>query len=150
MDTRGILNALVSDAETTGLFDQINTHEPKSAPRKGLTMAIWLDRFGPYATASGLAATSALLVYNARLFTRMTQYPQDAIDPDMIIAVDTLMNRYSGDFTLGDSIRNVDLLGESGFQLEAQAGYVEQDNTLFRVVTITIPLIVNDAWTQAP
>lgn len=150
MDTQGILDALVSDAAATGLFARINTHEPKSAPRNGLTMAVWLDRFGPYAVASGLAATSALLIYNARLFTKMTQYPQDAIDPDMIKAVDTLMNAYSGDFTLGGTIRDVDLLGESGFQLEAQAGYVEQDNTLFRVVTITIPLIVNDAWTQAP
>lgn len=150
MNTQGILNALVSDAETTGLFDQINTHEPKSAPRKGLTMAIWLDRLLPYATASGLAATSALLIYNARLFTSMTKFPQDAIDPDMITAVDTLMTKYSGDFTLDDTIRNVDLLGESGFALEAQAGYVEQDNKVFRVVTLQVPLIVNDAWTQAP
>jgi hypothetical protein len=150
MNITGILNELVSDAETTGLFDQINTHEPKSAPRSGLTMAIWLDRVEPYALASGLTATSALLIFNARLFTKMTQYPQDAIDPNMTSAVDVLMNKYSGDFTLGDKIRNVDLLGESGTHLMAQAGYINQDNTMFRVVTLTIPLIVNDAWTQAP
>jgi hypothetical protein len=150
MDVTGILNALVSDAETTGLFDQINTHEPKSAPRNGLTMAVWADRIEPYALASGLDATSAVIVFNARLFTKMLQYPQDSIDPNMIIAVDTLMNKYSGDFTLGDMIRNVDLLGETSFHLEAQAGYINQDNTLYRVMTLTIPLIVNDAWTQSP
>lgn len=150
MNVTGILNALVSDAATTGLFERINTHEPKSAPRNGLTMAIWVDRIEPFAIGSGLNSTSAVLIFNARLFTKMLQYPQDAIDPDMITAVDTLMTKYSGDFTLGDLIRNVDLLGESGFQLGAQAGYINQDNTLYRVVTITIPLIVNDAWNQSP
>jgi hypothetical protein len=109
MDIIGILNELVSDAATTGLFDQINTHEPKSAPRSGLTMAVWADKIEPYALASGLDATSAVITFNARLFTKMTQYPQDAIDPNMLIAVDTLMNRYSGDFSLGGKIRNVDL-----------------------------------------
>jgi hypothetical protein len=111
---------------------------------------MWLDRITPYALASGLSATSALLVFNVRLFTKMLQYPQDAIDPKMIKAVDTLMDKYSGDFTLGGQVRNVDLLGESGFMLEAQAGYINQDNTLFRVMTLTVPLIVNDAWTQSP
>lgn len=150
MNITGILNALVSDAETTGLFDKVNTHEPKSAPRSGLTLAIWLDRVEPYALGSGLTSTSAVLVFNARLFTKMTQYPQDAIDPDMLTAVDTLMAKYSGDFDLNNMIRNVDLLGETSFHLSAQAGYVNQDSTLYRVVTLTIPLIVNDAWTQAP
>jgi hypothetical protein len=150
MDVIGILNELVSDAATTGLFDKINTHEPKSAPRSGLTLAIWADSIEPFALGSGLNVTSALIVFNARLFTKMLQYPQDSIDPNMIIAVDTLLNKYSGDFTLNDKIRNIDLLGESGTHLSAQAGYVNQDNTLYRVVTITIPLIVNDAWTQAP
>ena len=150
MDTQGILDSLVSDALTTGLFDQVNTHEPKSAPRYGLTCAMWLDSIKPYALMSGLNATSALLIFNARLFTSMLQYPQDAIDPAMIVAVDTLMTKYSGDFTLGDQVRNVDLLGESGYQLEAQAGYINQDSKLYRVVTLTIPLIINDAWTQSP
>jgi len=150
MDTQGILDALVSDAASTGLFERVNTHEPKSAPRSGLHCAMWIDRIFPYANASGLAATSAVLVFNVRLFTKMLQQPQDAIDPKMIKAVDTLMDEYSGDFTLGNMVRNVDLLGETGFMLEAQAGYINQDNTLFRVVTLTVPLIVNDAWTQSP
>lgn len=150
MNVLGILDALVSDAQTTGLFDKVNTHEPKSAPRSGLTMAVWLDRIEPYPQGSGLNSTSALLVFNARLFTKMTQYPQDAIDPNMIVAIDTLMRTYTGDFTLGGQIRNVDLLGETGYHLMAQAGYINQDNILYRVITLTIPLIVNDAWTQAP
>ena len=150
MDVTGILNALVSDAVSTGLFTQVNTHEPKSAPRTGLVCAMWVDRILPYALASGLDATSALLVFNARLFTKMTQYPQDAIDPDMITAVDTLMTKYSGNFALGGMVRDVDLLGASGYQLSAQAGYVNQDNTIFRVMTLTIPLIINDASTQSP
>lgn len=149
MDTQGIIDALVSNAASTGLFTQVNTHEPKSAPRSDLLCAIWIDRVLPYAERSGLNATSALLIFNARIYTSMTQFPQDAIDPKVVIAVDTLMTQYSGDFTLGGEVANIDLLGESGFMLEAQAGYITQDNKPYRVMTITIPLIVNDAWTQA-
>jgi hypothetical protein len=44
----------------------------------------------------------------------------------------------------------VDLLGQFGTPLSAQAGYVNQDGRLFRIMTITLPLVVNDVWGQAP
>jgi len=61
-----------------------------------------------------------------------------------------LMTSYAADFELGGNARNIDLLGQTGVQLSAQAGYVEIDNRLFRVMDITIPVIVNDAWAQTP
>ena len=149
INATGILDSILSHALASGLFERVNGHEPKSAPGNGLSAAVWLDSIGPV-VSSGLAATSARLAVNVRLYTAMLADPQDAIDPNLIAAVDTLMTAYSGDFDLGGNVRNVDLLGQAGTPLSAQAGYLNQDGKLFRAMTILLPLIVNDVWEQVP
>jgi len=148
VNNSAILEALVSHAMSLGIFDRVNKHEPKNAPGRGLTLAFWLGDISPMPGASGLATTTACVVWQARIYTNMLAEPQDGIDLDMLNAIDTLMNEYSGDFELGGTVRDVDLLGQSGFALRAAPGYLDQDNRKFRVVTIFIPLIVNDAWGQ--
>lgn len=149
LDTTGILNALVSHALSLGVFERVNTHEPKNAPGHGLTAAAWVDSIAPMAIVSGLAATSARIVFNVRVYGSAEQEPADMIDPNMVGAIDQLMNAYSGDFTLGGLVRNVDLLGQGGGPgLSALAGYLQQDGRLYRVMTLTVPVIVNDVWTQ--
>lgn len=143
-----LLDALVSHALTRGRFERVNTHEPKNAPGGGLTCAIWVDRIEPQPLGSGLTSTTGRLTFLVRLFSSMLQEPQDAIDPDLLDAVVDLLGAYSGDFTLGGLVRNVDLLGMSGPGLSAQAGYLNQDGKVYRVVTVTLPLIINDIWDQ--
>jgi hypothetical protein len=86
--------------------------------------------------------------FTLRMFSNMLQEPQDAIDPEMLRSVDVLMGAYSSDFDLGGTVRNVDLLGAHGVGLSAVAGYLSVDNKMFRVVDVTLPLIVNDVWEQ--
>lgn len=148
MDTPGITDSLVSHAASLGLFDSVNTHEVISAPGNGLTCAVWVDTLGPTAEASGLDATSARLVFMVRIYTSTLTEPSDMIDPNLLAATDTLMTAYSGDFDLNSTVRNVDLLGDSGTPLQGQAGYLNMDGKIYRVMTITLPLIVNDAWAQ--
>ena len=147
LGTQALFDAVQTHAMTLGQFERVNTHEPKNAPGNDLSCAIWIDRIRP-ATGSGLAATSALVVFNLRIYSNMLQEPQDAIDPNITLAVDALINAYSGDFTLGGTIRMVDLLGMSGIPLESQAGYLDVDGKMYRIVTVTLPLVVNDAWAQ--
>lgn len=151
IDSNAILNAVVSHAAASGFFEQVNRHEPPHPQAVGLTAAVWVDRLGPIPAASGLNATSSRLSVFERIFTSMLQDPPDAIDPQVLDATDYLMGAYSGDFTLGGEIRNVDLLGAHGIPLQAQAGYVPSPagGPLQRVMTITIPLIISDTWTQA-
>lgn len=149
-DFTAIQAALTSHAASLGQFDRVTGHEPKNAPGKGLTAAFWIDYIGPFAIGSGLAATTGLVTFWCRISTAMTQEAQDEIDPLVLTATSLLLNEYSGDFELGGLIRDVDLLGMSGTALSARAGYLTQDDKAFRVMTITIPLIVNDLWTQAP
>jgi hypothetical protein len=146
----GILDAVVSHAMATGLFERVNQHEPKNAPGNGMRVAVWADTIEPYSGGSGLNSTSALISLNVRIYQNMVMEPQDMIDPMMMSAVDTLLTAYSGDFELGGVVREVDLLGETGTPLSARAGYVPIDNKMFRVMTIVLPVIVNDAWAQSP
>jgi hypothetical protein len=148
LDSPGMTDAIVSHSLSLGLFERVNFSEPKNSPGNGLTAAVWLQSVNPVAVASGLAVTSARVEFTQRLYSNMLQEPQDEIDPAMLSAVDVLMGVYSADFTLGGTVRNVDLLGAHGPGLSALAGYLSVDNKMFRVVDVTLPLIVNDVWDQ--
>jgi hypothetical protein len=147
VDIDGILNAIVSHAMATGWFEQVNQHEPKDRPSSGVTAAVWVDRVQPV-VSSGLDSTSVLMVFNVRLYTSTLQEPQDAIDPTMIKAIDDLFGAYIGDFTLGGLVREVDVRGTYGSGLDGQAGYLKQDEVMYRVFTISLPVVVNDAWEE--
>jgi len=143
-----IIDAAVSHALALGEFDQVNGHEPKRAPGLGISAAVWAQSLRPISARSGLASTSALVTLTVRVYTSMLQEPQDAIDPHLLGAVDALMRAYTGDFELGGLVANVDLLGAYGPGLFADSGYMNQDQTLYRVVTITLPLVINNLWDQ--
>jgi hypothetical protein len=148
MDIQAILDVIVSHAMASGYFETVNGHEPKSAPGNGITCGVWSQEIGPAPSGSGLAATTALVVWNVRLYTSMLAEPQDAIDPQMMLATSALIGAYSGDFQLGSTARNVDLLGQAGTPLRARAGYQTIDNKIFRIMNIDLPVLVNDAWQQ--
>jgi hypothetical protein len=144
-----LLTALMDHAQTLGRFDRVNGHEPKNAPGSGLSLAFFLVGIRP--APSGLAATSVWVTWGARVYVPFLREPQDGIDPALLAAVTDLMTEYSTDFTLGGLLREIDLLGASGGDpLSARAGYIEQDKTMYRVADVTIPMLVNDAFTQGP
>jgi len=149
LDARALFAALSSHAQTLGIFDAVNEHEPMNRPGSGMTCAFWFVRLGPLPPGSGLSATTGLAVFTARIY-KPQQQPSGAEDTDLMGAADRLMAAYSADFTLGGLVRNVDLLGQSGLQLSAQAGWLQQDPAPLRTVDITIPLICNDLWPQQP
>jgi len=141
---------LVDITLRTGAVDRVNRHEPKSKPGLGLSAAVWLNSLGPAPGARhALNRTTGLVVINERLTIPMLSPPEDEIDPALYRAVGLIIEGISEDFTLGGVCKNVDLLGESGQALSAAAGYYSQDGTPYRVMMLTIPLIVNDLWGQA-
>lgn len=142
-----LIDAAVSHAEGTGAFKSVNTHEPKAAPGKGLTASIWAQSIKPI-PAGGLAATSAVVLLNLRVYGNMLAKPEDDIDPRVMAAMSDLMDQYTGDFTFGGTIRNIDLLGSYGTALSCEAGYLTIAGSMYRVMTLTIPCVVNDLWVQ--
>lgn len=148
LDSDPIFDAVQSLLGALGHFDSVNMHEPKNAPGNGLTASVWVDLVRPVAKASGLSKTSALLVFSARLQTNLQQEPQDGVDRNLVRASDAVLNAFTGGFTLGGAVDFVDLLGIHGQPLAGRAGYLQQDNSVYRVMNITIPLVKHDVWTQ--
>lgn len=143
-----IFDAVVSDVQATGYFDLVNQFEPKRKPHTKMEAGVWLQHIQPIDRASGMAATSARLLFIVRMYKAMLSHPQSTIDPIMMKAASNIMRRYHDDFDFGGTIRNVDLLGQFGVGLDAQAGYLEIDGTNFRIMDIQVPCIVNDVWPQ--
>lgn len=146
---QAIVDVVTSHAHASGLFDAVSGHEPKSAPGSGLTCAVWVNGITPV-RSSGLNSVSVRLELQVRIFLSTRIDPGDRIDPKMVDAVDTLLTAYIGDFTLGDNTRCIDIFGSDGNSLRAIPGYVVQDNAQYRVFDIFIPVIINNAWTEAP
>jgi hypothetical protein len=142
--------AAMSHAQGLGLFENVLDHEPVSAPGSGLTCALWVSDVATIAARSGLASVSVRLELGGRVLMPADTEPQGDVDTAVTGAVNGLLREYSGDFTLGDSVAEVDLLGMYGPALRAKFGYTRFDSTTYRAATLTIPLIINDAWTEAP
>lgn len=142
-----LTDAMVSHAMATGMFQTVNQHEPKNSPGHGLRAALWAQNYRP-ARRSGLAATSMRLEFRLRIYQNMLMEPQDSIDPTVLAAADACFAAYSSGFTLGGLVRQVDLLGSDGNPLSATAGYLAIDNKMFRVMDLTIPLVLNDVYDQ--
>lgn len=145
-----LMDAVETHLATSGWFDRIARHEPKSAPGAGLSAAMWFQRVSPAPFGSGLHATSGRVELVVRLYANMLADPQDAIDVGVYRATDALIAAFSADFTLGGAVRNVDLLGAHGEPMQALAGYLNQAGTLYRVFDVMVPLIVSDMWPQVP
>ena len=148
LDFLAIRDALVSLAQQTGRFTGgVAKHEPTSKPA-GVHAALWLDTITPVPDASGLASVTVRLAFLCRVYLSAASEPYDDIDAKGLAAADRTMAGWAGDFNLGGTARNVDIKGRHGTGLSGQAGYQKIGDTLFRVFTITVPVIVNDVWEE--
>lgn len=149
IDYRAIRDALVSVAQASGRFDGVNSHEPKRAPGTGLWCFVFRQAVTPV-RSGGLNRTTVRLAWTMQVRCDMLREPQDDIDIDVSEASDILLSELSSNFTLDiQGVRMVDLLGAYGDPLGAQDGYLLQDDVLYRISNITVPLIINNAFTQA-
>jgi hypothetical protein len=147
LDVVGIIDAVTSRAGALGVFDQVNAHEPKNAPGAGVVCSVWVSGMRPV-ESSGLASVSVRVELQCRIQTSMLQEPQDGIDVRVLAAADALFTALIGGFTLNGAVRQVDVLGAEGESLRAEAGYLNQDNRLFRVMDVFVPLVVNDVHAE--
>lgn len=161
LDCEAIINVVVSHGLRSGHFERVNGHPPTNPPGNGISAGMWIAKIRPLASSSGLAATTALVLAMFRMQMPLGVQQGsalDGIDPAMTRANDAMMIRLNGDVNLtlnGDatSAGEIDVLGGVGGQeLESDAGWFEMPPSggiMYRTFTITIPVVVYDAWTQA-
>jgi len=151
LDLAAYRSAVMSHAQALGPFGQVIGHEPVSAPGSGLTYAVWVGPVRTIPDRSGLNTVSARLEMRGRVFLPADSEPMDDVDVTVTDVVSKLMGAYCGDFTLDGTVAEVDVLGAYGTPLSADTGYASfAGGTTYRVATLTIPLIINDAWNEAP
>lgn len=154
LDAKAMQQALASHAAKLAQFDsQIGLHEPRVRPTSDLHAALWLNGITPI-RASGLNTVSARVEWLFRMYTSGEQEPQDEIDAKVLTATDRFVSSLCGDFDLDDQltdglVRMIDIFGGYGIGLNAAAGWARWSDGVSRVVTITIPVIVNDVWSEA-
>lgn len=150
LDLLAYRSAAMSHAQGLGLFGNVLDHEPVSAPGSGLTYAVWVKSIRPIPARSGLASVSVRLELNGRVYMPADTEPQGDVDVSVTGAVSGLFNAYCGDFQLGGTVAEVDLLGQYGGGVSADLGYTRFDSTTYRVASLVVPLTINDLWTEAP
>lgn len=139
------LSALSSALKATGVFEAVVSAEPKSSPpTKGMSVALFLASIGPGEIT--LSQASAVYTFTVRIFLNALGQSPEALELAIAAGVDTIMDKLAEDFTLGDSIRAPDFGGIFGTQVGGETGYIEVNGNMFRVFDLTVPLIVNDAW----
>ncbi|MGH7774468.1 MAG: hypothetical protein ACREQA_19770 [Candidatus Binatia bacterium] len=149
VDVLKLFETVRSHVMASGYVEEARMHEPDNAPGDGISAALWLDSIRPVPPHSGLAATSALFLFNLRFYESGMTEPKDEIDPEVAQAVFAVMGAFTGDFTLDGSVAYVDLLGHVSQGLKSESGYVNSSELIFRVMTVDIPIVINDAWVQA-
>lgn len=155
LNVQALIDAVRDLALSTGLFTVINGHEPATPIPDGLDAAVWLQYVGPCRPISGLTATAAAVtvwmrIYSKSLSNTATPADLDAIDPAIGDATSQMISLLSGDFELGGLVFAVDLLGIDQVPLSAKAGNIDVSGTVYRIMDITIPLLIDAVWTQAP
>lgn len=142
-----VLTNLSSKLSALGKFDSVATVEPKNAPGNGLTAAVFLASIAP-AVSSGLNQMDGVYTFTVRIYEAVLTTPAAAIDTRLVDATDAVIDALAGAFTLGGTVRNVDFQGENGTTFRGEAGYIEVGGAMYRVVDITLPLIINDAFAE--
>jgi len=146
LNLRSIQSALLDHALSSGLFAAVGTENPDSIVGNGLTATLYLASIGPLPVISGLSTTSTRVEF--RLMITSPLNGDEDMDLKLLEAVDQMIESYSGEFTLGGLIRNIDVLGANGSPLSGEGAYIRVNQVNTRVFEIVVPCIVNDVWSQ--
>jgi hypothetical protein len=148
---KSTLEAVQSHILSSGYAREIvSIGEPKQPPQGGdssFRFAIFMDNVEVVETT--LNTSIEKITVAIRIYRNMLAEPVDRVELQMAEAVSELGSSLMGDFSLGDTIRNIDF-GQYGGGFTINWGYVELGGTMFRIADFTLPLIVDDSATLAP
>jgi hypothetical protein len=149
-DPRPTLQQLKSILANATMFPGgVQIGEPFS-PVSDTTAAIMLQAYDPAGTT--LSDTIDVWEVLVRLYAKAGMTPTDAETVELTLAYgfSQVAAALAGAFTLGGTVRAIDWAGEeAGRRLAAKWGHIVMSGTIFRVVDVSVPVIVDDSATFA-
>lgn len=133
-----------SYAQALNIFQGVDLHDPWNAPGSQMFCSINLGRAKLLPTASGMISASGQVTLTVRVWSSALQRPLDGIDPGILAAACSLMGALAGGFTLNETVRNIDVFG-----MTAEPAYVDFEGKPFRVIEITVGIVINDMFTES-
>jgi len=150
------LVALQSKIRAMGNVYEARIGEPHSpftpaGQTRRVAAALWMTDWTPTLTLSTSVEVFTVMVrFHVDTFARDLS-PDDIqqLELDLTDAFNEFTTDVQQEFDLGGNIRNVDVAGEMSEGMSAAWGHVAIANTMYRVIDITVPMIVNDIATHA-
>jgi len=147
-----LYRAVGDKARATGLFQDVIDHESDNPPGRALTCSVIVGPLEPVGAASGLSIASARLEFTVRMEAPRTAKNPGETDRALLFAGVSVMAGYIGDFELvgvpDGLVRNVDMFGAHGNGLSFKPGWFPQGEVAYRMADVTVPLILNDVFSQ--
>lgn len=136
-----------------GLFDSVQSFELTGNIGQFVAAVFpHPDALAPLPGLSGLNTTSTRVTFIVRIYLAVSMQTPDTIDPRALNAAALIMRRFNEGFTFGETVYEVALTGEQGLALSATAGYLKvgspDASALYRIIDITVPILLGDVWNQ--
>ena len=140
------LEAMLSHIAEGGYVRSSQIGEPKAPPAAILSAALFMADSAVVATT--LQDTIEVHTVTIRLHKKVEfTEPGDAAEFELANVSAEIASSFMGDFDLDGTIRNVDVAGQYGQGLTSTWGYLDIGSTVFRVVDILVPMIVDGSTT---
>ena len=149
---KNTLGAIESHISSTGYVSNVQVGEPVSPPDANdkIFGAIFMNSAN--VVELSLGTTIELHSVTVRLHRRAAFGQGDnagEVEEEMALALSQISSNLIGEFDLGGTLRAIDIAGQYGSALTATWGYVTIAQTMFRIVDLVLPLIVDDSATTA-
>lgn len=135
------LDQMHSHLKGLGYLGHVQIGEPMAPPEAETTAAIFAS--GVRVAETTLNSIIELHTITIRIYKDMLVHPPEELEKGLSIVTSHLMKELGSDLDLGGNIRSVDVAGIYGSVLEAQWGSIQIQNKMYKVVDITVPLIVD-------
>ena len=150
-DVSSSLHAIETYALNLGLFQTVRIGEPNQPVGQGFHAAIFMNTVDIGLIYSG-GQTRENHVMTLRIYKDLlaeNTNPQINLESEIAVVVSKLFESLLGDTDLESTIMSIDAAGMDGQGMSASFGYSELGGSAYRIVDITIPLIVNGSSTLA-
>jgi hypothetical protein len=146
------LDNITSHISASGYVNDVQVGEPISVPDANdrIFVGVWMTSASVVEVT--LSTTVEIHITNVRLYKRAALGQGDDsgdVEKDLALAVSQISSDLIGEYDLGGSVRNIDMAGQYSEGMTATWGYVQIAQTVFRMVDLVVPLIVDDSASQA-